>query len=122
WLDLRSFGSEDRLWRALFEGEEFKEWRNSDYVLHVFLDSLDECLLRIDNVAALIADQLPNEPVQRLRVRIACRTAPWPSFLESALIKVFGKDEFEAYELVPLRRKDVSHGAALRGIADPDVF
>jgi predicted NACHT family NTPase len=47
WLDLKSFGSEDRLWRRVFEGEEFNKWRKADYILHVFLDSLDECLLRI---------------------------------------------------------------------------
>jgi hypothetical protein len=50
WLDLKTFGSEDRLWRRLFAGEEFNKWRKGDYVLHVFLDGLDECLLRISNV------------------------------------------------------------------------
>ena len=49
WLDLRSFGSEDRLWKVLFDVEEFRKWREGNYLLHLFLDSLDECLLRIDN-------------------------------------------------------------------------
>jgi hypothetical protein len=122
WLDLRSFGSEDRLWKALFGGEEFRNWREGTYLLHVFLDSLDECLLRIDNVASLIADQLPNEPVQRLRLRVACRTAPWPHILEKALIESFGPEGFEAYELVPLRRRDVKEAAIQSGIAQPEVF
>jgi hypothetical protein len=122
WLDLRSFGREDRLWRALFEGREFEEWRGADYVLHLFLDSLDECLLRIDNVAALIADQLPKEPVKRLRIRIACRTAPWPRILENAFLKLYGEAGFEAYELAPLRRKDVRHALDRNNVADPEVF
>ena len=122
WLDLRSFGSEDRLWSTLFGGIEFDRWRKGAYVLHVFLDSLDECLLRIDNVATLIADQLPREPVERLRLRIACRTAPWPRILENALINAFGSEGFEAYELVPLRRVDVKEAAAASGIAQPDTF
>ena len=122
WLDLRSFGSEDRLWKTLFEGDEFQQWRKGDYVLHVFLDSLDECLLRIDNVATLIADQLPKEPASRLRIRIACRTAPWPAILENALVKLFGHDGFEAYELVPLRRRDVRQALEHSGVTDSDAF
>lgn len=50
WLDLRSCGSEDRLINKLFESREFKLWLEGDYRLHVFLDSLDECLLRVDTV------------------------------------------------------------------------
>lgn len=122
WLDLRSFGSEDRLWKVLFDGEEFRNWREGTYLLHVFLDSLDECLLRIDNVASLIADRLPSEPVLRLRLRIACRTALWPRILENALIESFGPEGFEAYELVPLRRKDVNEAALQSYIPQPEAF
>jgi hypothetical protein len=55
----------------LFDSEMFENWRKSDWLLHVFLDSLDECLLRIDNLAALLADEFPKQPVERLRLRIA---------------------------------------------------
>jgi len=121
-IDLRGFGSEDRLWKAIFEGEEIKKWRNDDYTLTLFLDSLDECLLRISNVATLIADQLANEPVNRLRLRVACRTAPWPMILENSLTRLFGVDGFKAFELAPLRQRDVRHAAGHRGISDPDIF
>lgn len=121
WLDLKSFGSEDRLWKRLFEGEEFNKWRKGDYVLHVFLDSLDECLLRISNVAAMIADQLPKEPINRLRIRIACRSVPWPATLEHAFSVLFD-ERFGAYELVPLRLKDVRQAAEGSGISDVDAF
>jgi len=122
WLNLRSFGSEDRLWKTLFESNEFEEWRKGTYLLYVFLDSLDECLLRIDNVATLIADQLPNEPVHRLRLRIACRTAPWPAILENALVKLFGAEGFEAYELAPLRRLDVQQALTQSGSKNTEDF
>ena len=121
-LDLRSFGSEDRLFNALFGSPEFEQWRNGNYVLHLFLDSLDECLLRIDNVAALLADELPKQPVERLRLRIACRTAPWPMILERSLLQLFGVNTFGAYELVPLRRKDVRLAAEQSGIERTDSF
>ena len=81
WLDLRSCGSEDRLVNKLFESQEFKLWVEGDYRLHLFLDSLDECLLRVDTVAALLVDELRNYPVERLSLRIGCRTAEWPTTL-----------------------------------------
>ena len=119
-LDLRSFSTDIRLMESLFNSETFESWRKGDWMLHVFLDSLDECLLRIDNVAALLADELPKQPVERLRLRIACRTAPWPTILEKALTDLFG--ECHAYELVPLRRIDVKRAAEQSGIADPNAF
>jgi hypothetical protein len=76
-VDLRSYSSEVLLHRRLFESPEFITWKggNSHLILH--LDSLDEALLRIDSVAALIADELPRFPTARMSVRIACRTAVW---------------------------------------------
>lgn len=122
WLDLRSCGSEDRLVNKLFESREFKLWVEGDYRLHVFLDSLDECLLRVDTVAALLVDELRNYPVERLSLRIGCRTAEWPaSLLEQGLKDLWGEDNFEAYELAPLRRTDVASAAAANGI-DPEAF
>ena len=53
--DLRSFASEDRLYRALFEDETLIQWVAGDYDLHLYLDSFDECLLRIDTVAQVLA-------------------------------------------------------------------
>jgi len=120
YLDLRSFGEESRLVRHLFESDEIRSWRNSDECLHVFLDSLDECLLRIDHVAALLAEEFRKLPVDRLRLRIACRTLPWPMFLEEALAKIFGS--CGAYEMAPLRRKDVRIAAEQSKIADPEAF
>lgn len=84
-LDLRGYGREDRLYRALFEDGRFLQWVEGDHDLHLYLDSFDECLLRIDNVAALLADDLPQRPLKRLKLRIACRTASWPPIVEDAM-------------------------------------
>jgi hypothetical protein len=118
--DLRSFSTDGRLMAELFDSEIFESWRKGDWLLHVFLDSLDECLLRIDNVASILADELRKQPVDRLRLRIACRTASWPGVLEKALEGLFG--DCKAHELVPLRRIDVQRAAEQSGIADPDAF
>src|ERR1700730_2947825 len=119
-LDLRSFGDEHRLMECLFESDVFDAWRKGDGVIPVFLDSLDECLLRIDNVATLLADELPKQPVDRLRLRIACRTVPWPTILEKVLVSLFS--DFKAYEMAPLRRIDVRRGAEQSGVSDPEGF
>lgn len=120
YLDLRSFGNEQRLVEELFESAEFDAWRKGNGVMHLLLDSLDECLLRIDNIAALLADELPKEPVDRLRLRIACRTVPWPTILENACVRLF--KGFKAYEMTPLRRVDVRRAAEQSGIDNPDRF
>jgi predicted NACHT family NTPase len=122
WLDLRCCGSETRLVNKLFESREFALWVEGDYRLHIFLDSLDECLLRVDTVAALLIDDLRNYPVERLSLRIGCRTAEWPtSLLEDGLRDLWGDEDFEAYELAPLRRIDVAAAATAKGI-DPKTF
>ena len=38
-LDLRSFSSEDRLYRTLFEDETFLQWAKGDYDLHLYIDN-----------------------------------------------------------------------------------
>jgi predicted NACHT family NTPase len=120
WLDLRSCGSEQRLIDKLFGSPEFASWLEGDHRLHVFLDSLDECLLRVDTVAALLVDELRDHPVDRLCLRIGCRTAEWPSLLGEELPKLW-PEGYGAYELAPLRRADVVAAATADGL-DPAAF
>ncbi len=120
-LNLRSYGSEDRLVRALFENGTFRDWQNGDYRLYIFLDSLDECLLRIDTVVTLLVDELKRFPVHRLSLRIACRTADWPNSLEEGLKELWGEEAFRAYELAPLRKQDVIEAAQANSL-DSEAF
>jgi hypothetical protein len=120
-LDLRQFGSETRLIQNLFENPTFVFWAKDKNQLHLFLDSLDECLLRIDTLAALLIDELKKYPVERLYLRITCRTADWPSGLESGLKELWGQEKVGIYELAPLRRVDVIEAAKVNEI-DPEAF
>jgi predicted NACHT family NTPase len=121
WLDLRSYGSEDRLIADLFQNPVFDAWTKGKYTLHLFLDSLDECLLRIDNLALILIDGLNKCPVERLFLRIVCRTAEWPSFLEKNLRRIWTDDALQVYELAPLRRVDVTEAARASSL-DPEAF
>lgn len=123
-LDLRSFGDEARLFDRLFNGEEIREWLNGDYRLHLFLDSFDECLLRVDTLAPLLQDELKTNkyPVDRLLLRIASRTAEFPFSLEESLRQIWGGEErLKVYELCPLQSSDVLEAAAVQNV-DPKKF
>jgi predicted NACHT family NTPase len=123
-LDLHSYGSEDRLVKDLFESSQFSAWDKDIHTLHIFLDSLDECLLRIDNVTALLAEKFKRhqDKVDRLFLRIICRTAVWQSSFEKQLQQIWGEDKVKVYELAPLRWLDVRHAAEREGIKNPDLF
>jgi hypothetical protein len=53
--------------------------------LHLFLDSLDEARLRIGVVTTLLIEKLRQHQIERLYLRIACRTAEWPLSFEQDL-------------------------------------
>lgn len=104
--DLRSYSS-DYLFTQIFESNGFRAWKEGSGLLDLYLDSLDECSVRINSLAALLIDQLRELPLGRLRLRLGCRTAEWPGLLESELKARFGIDGMKVVELVPLRRADV---------------
>ena len=85
WVDLRAYQTDVRLAQGIFEAPVFQDWLNGKHRLHLFLDSLDECLLRVDTVAALLIEEFGKHPMDRLYLRIACRTADWPGALEDGL-------------------------------------
>lgn len=116
YADLRAFSSEELLYRRIFESEKFIAWRNGGSHLFLHLDSLDEALLRIDSIANLLASELPGLPTDRLSIRIACRTAVWPAdTLGIALTGIWGEGS-GAFELAPLRRRDVFTALETHGI------
>ena len=62
-FDLRSFGSEDRLVRKLFEQDETVEtWKQDASELTLTFDSVDECLIRIDTLASILEEGLRELP------------------------------------------------------------
>ena len=110
--DLGSYNSDSLLVEEVFKSPEFIKWQKHGGELHIFLDSFDECLLRVDAVANLLADQLNRlESVENLYIRITSRTAEWQTPLEDALRAKWGKDQVGVYELAPLTRDQVIEAA-----------
>ena len=117
WFELGRCSSEERLVRKLFQSATFTAWERGDHQLHLFLDSLDEGLLGINSLSELLADELAEYPVDRLWLRLTCRTAAWPNTLEDALESMWQRGEVGIYELAPLRLTDVAEAANINGVA-----
>ncbi len=121
--NLNEYGDESRLIREIFESTIILEWLKGQYHLHLFLDSLDECLLEIPKLAAIFRNQSHKikDHASRLSLRISCRTGDWPETLTNEFYAIWGKENVRTYELTPLRRKDVFEAAQTLGL-DANCF
>lgn len=121
-FNLRDYQTDVRLCQEIFEANTvFQNWRKGKGKLYLFLDSLDEGILEIRPLANLLFSEFRKYPVERLNLRIACRTAEWPSILENGLMELWGKNSVGVYELAPLRRVDVIEAAKVSG-QNPELF
>lgn len=118
--DLREYGDESRLISDIFRSETISRWQANESEIHLVLDSLDECRSHIPNIGAVLTSQLRRLPTARLRLWIACRTGDWPALLESELKSQF-HDDFDVFEIAPLRRDDVASAAVHAGV-DGEAF
>ena len=107
---------------AVFRLADSLAWLSSGSTLALFIDSLDECLLRVDNVSAILADGFSHAPTERLFLRLTCRTAEWQLSLERKLREKYGESDIGVFELAPLRRIDVVGEAKAEGIGEADEF
>lgn len=144
-LDFRlgDFQDSHDLRQEVFNNEVLRRWRTGSGTLHLWLDALDEGHYHIKTIAASLGTSIKALPVDRLRLRILCRSADWPLFLEDEL-KVAWKTEekrdspqslttsennedggdskneetspVQAWELAPLRFSDARSWATQRGV------
>src|SRR5581483_7462891 len=110
-VDLRDVGSDGRLCARIFEDPKFLHWESGTHQLHLFIDSLDECLLRVDTVGQVLIEELQRRDRSRLKLRIACRTAEWPKVLQVGLASLWPQNEIRYCELQPLRVCDIEAAA-----------
>lgn len=120
-LNLGEYGDEGRLVDDLFGVNGLGGWDPTKQVLHLYLDSLDECQLRIGQLTTLLSTRLMKLPADRLRLRIISRSADWPAPFEDRLRGHWGRTAVSAYELAPLREVDVASVAEVHGL-DPTAF
>jgi hypothetical protein len=118
---LRDYETDFFLHQEIFENASMKRFETGTHTLYLFLDDLDEALVSVKTLANLLSSRFKNLPTERLYLRIACRTAEWPSVLEKALNDLWKEEEVKILELVPLRKGDVREFVELAGYS-PDAF
>ncbi|MCF6287495.1 MAG: ATP-binding protein [Candidatus Hydrogenedentes bacterium] len=150
-MNLSSFGQEERLINAVFRAPEIQAWIAGSYDYYLFLDSLDEALIRIDTLTAILVEQLKALPTERLFLRLSCRTGLWPAYLEEELKEIWHdsdkqsrnntleksqdndnndsqidleaahETDFVIFEIAPLRKIDVAAAAEANNL-DSEAF
>ena len=115
-VNLRSYQTDSHLTADIFNSPILKDWLTGTHTLNLFLDSLDEGLLSIRVLAALLVGELKKLPHDRIKLRIACRTVEWPILLERGLAEWLGDEVVKYYVLAPLRKTDVEESARTSGL------
>ncbi len=106
-VDLGTVADPEGLRRQVIEAPAVTVWREGDGELVMFLDAFDEAREERGPLVRVLLAELRQLPRERLRLRIACRTAEWPAMLTDELALLFLDEEPRVYELQPLRRADV---------------
>jgi hypothetical protein len=120
-FSLGEFQSDERLERRIFGSPEARAWREGTETLHLLLDGLDEGCLWMPNLPRILEGMLREQPADRLRLYLACRSTIWPAPFESFLRERFPAETVEVLELLPLRERDVLDEATDSGV-DPQSF
>ena len=122
-FQLRDYQTDLKLCNDIFDNNPtFQTWVQGDQNLYLYLDSLDEGLLTIPILANILVPEFKKYPADRLYLRIACRTAEWPTTLTTGIQEHWGKDAFKAYELLPLRAKDIEEAVHSEGMDQGDAL
>jgi hypothetical protein len=119
-FNLGQIDSEYSLSRRLFESPEFVTWINSDQDLILYLDSLDECVAKIEVVISALIYELSRlrNSLSRLKLRLVCRTAIWNPDWEAGFKGLWPDASVEAFQLAPLTESDVRLAAHYEELDD----
>ncbi|MDL5050708.1 hypothetical protein QQ054_32430 [Oscillatoria amoena NRMC-F 0135] len=111
-IDFRDVPSDTAFTRWTFDSHDWQKWKASTDKLLLVVDGVDEGLVKIPGFVSFLAASLRNEPLDRLKLILACRSAEWPVNEGEQLISLFGRFEKPPiYELCPLRQCDAKLAA-----------
>lgn len=119
--NLRDMDTSQWLTDYIFGSEEFRSWKcsSSGELLFLLLDSLDESQLGPTRALSNLIEKLKEYPLERLRLRLTCRTTEWPyevsnpnNIGEIRKSSDVGLSPF-FLELAPLRKRDVIEAAEI---------
>lgn len=122
-IDFRDIPSDTAFNRWTIDSSAWQRWKASTEKLLLIVDGVDEGLVKIRGFVSYLAALLRNEPLDRLKVILACRSAEWPVNEGAQLISLFGNFEKPPiYELCPLRQCDAELAAEKNGLKPHDFI
>lgn len=120
--ELNQYSDETRFISNVFANPNFLEAKKNNSTYVIFLDSLDECKIRIDTISEILTAQLKRNHWSNLYFRITCRTAEWSNYLETALNDIYCEQNVKYLELTPLTRADVVNAINENSIEQQNFF
>ena len=81
----------------VFGSATVQAWIKGDSRLYLFLDGMDEGHMRFENLGLALLNEFTDLPVERLSLRVACRTAVWPRNLDAELQALWGAEQVRVY-------------------------
>ena len=115
-LGLLSDGAELR--DALAGSDAVRRWREDGAVVHLLLDGLDEFVARFQRGRSALVEEVERlaGDRERLRLRVASRSAFWTPGFSNDLASAFGVEHLPLWHLAPLRTEDVVLAASDVGV------
>lgn len=122
-VNLLHVRSREDLRQDLFNSWEFKEWKENNHRLHIFIDGFDECSLPSKTVIREIVNGLKRIDRDNIFLRIVSRKSFWENTSEYLLSSLWNnKDSCKVFELTPLRYKDIENTIIEEGYKDSSSF
>jgi len=117
--------TETQIVKQIFEAPKMMGWMRGEYALTVFLDSLDECWRRIDELESILVGELKlriSEKLQPFFLRLTCRSAEWRGSVGDALKELFkDKGGVQTFTLASLSVENIRKALSANG-QDGDRF
>ena len=125
-VDLQGSASSREVRKRLFKSDRFRNWKNGQHKLTMFVDSVDRCQLPPSDVIGVISNQLGDCNPQRLQMRLVCRDYDWSAHLADTLRGHWNEDangasQVQVYQLARLNHRDIEQ-AAVANRRNPDAF
>lgn len=114
YIDLDECRTDDFVKTRVVAAEIFQQWITGNHKLFLFFDNLDRLIMPAHQFAKELEIAFCDLPLDRLYLRIACRTFEWSQLLEARMRSIFKSSE--VFELAPLTRKDVALAANYESI------
>jgi len=111
--------TEEQIYRQVFGHPHVEGWIRGEHALTLFLDSLDECWRRIDELESVLVGELQRQLGHKrppLFLRVTCRSAEWRGSAGETLKKLFPADKaVQIHTLAPLSEENIRQAAAANG-------